>query len=200
MSRRSENAKTASFFGGVVPVSTEEEILAVDVGRELAAAGFVLQHGGYNGLMEAAASGASAAGGEVVAVTLSGVEWGDFNPYVSRVVRLPKMGDRLHRFLDDVDVVIAMGGGVGTLHEITAALWYAGNVRPVPVWMVGQTAVRLTTFLKSERWLFESPTRSLSFLKEISDSIEFRLALSDLTGDQAANPPAAGSIPQLEGD
>ncbi|MGW5440587.1 SLOG cluster 4 domain-containing protein [Nocardia asteroides] len=200
MSGQSERPKIASFFGGVVPASDEEEKLAIDVGRGLAAAGFVLQHGGYNGLMEAAASGASTAGGEVVAVTLRDVDWGESNPYVSRVVRLPRMGDRLHQFLDDVDVVVAMGGGVGTLHEITAALWYAGNVRPVPVWLVGQTAVRLAAFLKSERWLFESPTRSLGFLSEISNSIEFRRALSDLTLDQATNEAAVIATPQMEGD
>lgn len=200
MSRQSERPKTASFFGGVISASDEEEKLAIDVGRDLAAAGFVLQHGGYNGLMEAAASGAATAGGEVVAVTLSDVDWGEFNPYVSQVVRLPRMGDRLHQFLDDVDVVVAMGGGVGTLHEITAALWYAGNVRPVPVWLVGQTAVRLAAFLKSERWLFESPTRSLGFLSEISNSIEFRHALSGLIRDQATNEAAVRAAPQSEGE
>ncbi|MFD4434171.1 LOG family protein, partial [Nocardia sp. NPDC058497] len=173
---------------------------AMHIGRDLAAAGFALQHGGYNGLMEAAASGASAAGGDIVAVTLADVDWGEFNPYVSRVVRFHKMGDRLHQFLDDVDLVVAMGGGVGTLHEITAALWYAGNVRPVPVWLVGQTAMRLAAFLKSERWLFESPTRSLGFLCEISNSIEFRHALSDLTGDQIADEAAVSATPRSEGD
>lgn len=199
MSYRSDRSRTASFFGGVVPTSEEEGSLANDIGHELAAAGFVLQHGGYNGLMEAAAGGASAAGGEVVAVTLSDVDWGEFNPYVSRVIRVQQMGDRLHRFLDDVDVVVAMGGGVGTLHEITAALWYSGNVRPVPVWLVGQTAMRLAAFLRAERWLFESPTRSLGFLREISDSAEFRRALSDLTRDRDTNTPVA-TTRQLEGD
>jgi uncharacterized protein (TIGR00725 family) len=199
MSHRSERPRTASFFGGVVPASEEEGTLANDVGRELAAAGFVLQHGGYNGLMEAAAGGASAAGGEVVAVTLSGVEWGEYNPYVSRVIRVQKMGDRLHQFLDEADAVVAMGGGVGTLHEITAALWYSGNVRPVPVWLVGQTAMRLGAFLRSERWLFESPTRSLGFLSEVSDSTELRQALSDLTSDLDTNTPVTMTR-QMEGD
>ncbi|MEU7765012.1 LOG family protein [Nocardia sp. NPDC049190] len=200
MSLQSEKTKIASFFGGVVPASEEEERLAKDVGRDLAAAGFVLQHGGYNGLMEAAANGASGAGGEVVAVTLSDVDWGEFNPFVSQVVRLPKMGDRLHQFLDDVDVVVAMGGGVGTLHEIAAALWYAGNIRPVPVWLVGQTALRLAAFLRSEHWLFESPTRPLGFLRGVADSIAFRRALSDLTDDRDTNPAAVRGEPRMEGD
>ncbi|WP_330251444.1 LOG family protein [Nocardia sp. NBC_00565] len=175
-----ENCLTATFFGGVVPASDQEQALARDVGQAIAHAGFALQHGGYNGLMEDAARGAASAGGRILAVTLTDVNWGEFNPYVSSAIRLPRMGDRLHQFLDDTDLVIAMGGGVGTLHELTAALWYAGNIRPVPVWLTGATALRLSAFLRSERWLFETPTRPLGFMREIPDLAAFRDALSGL--------------------
>lgn len=174
------NRPTATFFGGVVPASEEEEQLAYGIGVALGAAGLVLQHGGYNGLMEQAARGAAAAGGQVVAVTLADVEWGEFNPYVTNVVRLPTMGERLHRFLDGTDLVVAMGGGVGTLHEFTAALWYSGNIRPVPLWLAGDTALRLSAFLKAERWVFESPTRPLGFLREIPDLATFERELYPL--------------------
>ncbi|MGH3623820.1 MAG: hypothetical protein ACRDQ5_18855, partial [Sciscionella sp.] len=60
---------TATFFGGVVPVSEQEERLAYGIGVALGVAGLVLRHGGYNGLMEEAARGAATAGGHVVAVT-----------------------------------------------------------------------------------------------------------------------------------
>ncbi|MGH3774257.1 MAG: LOG family protein [Pseudonocardiaceae bacterium] len=160
---------TVAFFGGVVPASEQEEQLAYGIGAALGGAGLLLRHGGYNGLMEEAARGAATAGGHVVAVTLTNVNWGEFNPHVTEAVRLPTMGERLHRFLDDTDLVVAMGGGVGTLHELTAALWYSGNIRPVPVWLAGHTALRLLTFLKDERWLFESPTRPLGFLREVPD-------------------------------
>ncbi|NQE86280.1 LOG family protein [Nocardia terpenica] len=168
---------TATFFGGVVPSSEQEQKLAHGVGRALAQAGFLLQHGGYNGLMEEAARGAAHAAGNVVAVTLSDVNWGKFNPYISGAIQFPSLGDRLHQFLDPADLIIAMGGGIGTLHELTAAIWYAGNIRPVPVWLTGATAVRLSTFLRSEHWLFESPTRPLGFLREIPDMAAFRIAL-----------------------
>lgn len=171
---------TATFFGGVVPASEQEEQLAYGVGAALGAAGLVLQHGGYNGLMEQAAHGAAAQGASVVAVTLADVDWGEFNPYVTSAVCLPTMGERLHQFLDDTDLVVAMGGGVGTLHELTAALWYAGNIRPVPVWLTGKTARRLSAFLRTERWVFESPTRPLGFLREIPDLTTFERELSTL--------------------
>ncbi|MFH9400782.1 hypothetical protein ACH4JS_13565 [Streptomyces sp. NPDC017638] len=48
-------SRTAVFFGGVVPASAEEEHMAEQIGTMLAESGFTLVHGGYNGLMEAAA-------------------------------------------------------------------------------------------------------------------------------------------------
>ena len=171
---------TATFFGGVVPASKQDEQLAYGIGAALGAAGVVLQHGGYNGLMEQAARGAAAEGARVIAVTLVDVDWGGFNPYVTDAVRLPTMGERLHRFLDGTDLVVAMGGGVGTLHELTAALWYSGNIRAVPVWFTGKTARRLSEFLKTERWVFESATRPLGFLREIPDLATFERELFTL--------------------
>ncbi|MFD7707530.1 LOG family protein [Streptomyces sp. NPDC059786] len=194
-----ESPLNASFFGGVVPASQDEEQLAFGVGVALGRAGFVLRHGGYNGLMEQAARGSASVDGEVVAVTLSDVDWGEFNPHVTRAVRHPRLGDRLHHFLDDADLVVAMGGGVGTLHELTAAIWYAGNIRPVPVWLTGDTALRLAAFLKSERWLFESPTRPLGFLREIPDLATCEAELAALLRDRGA-PQAVGAISARSGE
>ncbi|MGY5126440.1 hypothetical protein [Streptomyces nigrescens] len=73
-----------------------------------------------------------------------------------------------------------MGGGVGTLHELTAALYYAGNIRPVPVWLAGPTALNLLSFLKQEGWLFETPTRPLGFITEIATTTDFADALTRL--------------------
>lgn len=176
---------TATFLGGVVPASEQEEQFAYGIGVALGAAGLVLQHGGYNGLMEQAARGAATQYATVVAVSLTDVDWGEFNPYVTDAVRLSTMGERLHRFLDNTDLVVAMGGGIGTLHELTAALWYAGNVRAVPVWLTGETARRLLAFLRAERWVFESATRPLGFLREIPDLTTFEWELSALLRDRA---------------
>lgn len=176
---------TATFFGGVVPASEQEEQLAYGIGSALGRAGLLLQHGGYNGLMEQAARGAAGAGGQVIAVTLTDVDWGEFNPYVTDAIRVPTMGERLHRFLDDTDLVVAMGGGVGSLHELTATFWYAGNIRAVPVWLAGKTARRLLAFLTAERWLFKSLTRPLGFLREIPDLTTFEDELSALLRDRS---------------
>ncbi|RKN48220.1 LOG family protein [Micromonospora endolithica] len=162
----------AVFFGGCVPASPGEEHLAYDIGATLAGQGLTLLHGGYNGLMERAARGAVEGGGTVVAVTLAGMAWGDFNPYVTAVTHQPNMGARMHTYLDNAEVIVSMSGGVGTLHELTAALWYAGNIRPVPVVVAGPTARRLLTFLRDERWVYSSPTRPLDFLHETDSAAD----------------------------
>ncbi|MFI7277948.1 LOG family protein [Streptomyces sp. NPDC049879] len=120
----------------------------------------------------------------VTAVTLSDkqAEWGEFNEYVGDEVRLHDIGARLCHYLDSADLVVAMGGGVGTLHELTAALYYASVIRPVPVWITGTTALRLLAFLKHEKWLFETPTRRLDFLSPIGSAAEFTARLRLLTG------------------
>ncbi|MDX6346699.1 MAG: hypothetical protein QOF84_1489 [Streptomyces sp.] len=107
----------AALFAGVVPPAGEEA-LAEAVGEALARAGYGLRHGGYNGLREAAARGAARHRVPVTAVTLADrPDWGAFNPHVTDAVYAPTMGARLHAYLDDADLVVAMGGGVGTLHE-----------------------------------------------------------------------------------
>ncbi|MDI6412275.1 MULTISPECIES: LOG family protein [Streptomyces] len=188
---------TAVFFGGVVPASPAEDRLAEEVGMTLASAGFRLLHGGYNGLMEAAARGAAAKGGAAVAVTLADkhAEWGDFNPHVTGEVHLPDIGARINHYLDAADVVVAMGGGVGTLHELTAACYYAGAIRPVPVWITGPTALRLLAYLRRNKWLVETPTRPLGFLRTAATAASFAAQFhepstrgeSELAG-QAASP------------
>jgi uncharacterized protein (TIGR00725 family) len=170
----------ATFFAGVVP-PTGEEPLAEAAGAALARAGYALRHGGYNGLMEAAARGAARHQGRVTAFTLADrPDWGPLNPHVTDAVYAPTMGARLHAYLDDADLVIAMGGGVGTLHEITAALYYATAIRTVPVRLLGPTAGRLGDFLRADRWLVQTPTRPLDFLRTLHDAAALDADLADL--------------------
>ena len=149
-----------------------EEHLAHGIGMALAGQGLMMLHGGYNGLMEHAARGAVERGGVIVAVTLAGMDWGAFNPHVTTATHQPSMGARMHTYFDNAQVIVSMAGGVGTLHELTAALWYAGNIRAVPIVVAGPTAHRLLNFLRQERWLYESPTRPLDYLHEIESASE----------------------------
>ena len=183
----------AVFLGGVAVESPSERKLAYRCGRAIGRLGYILFHGGYNGLMEDAARGASAEGVQVVAITLAHKEeWGKFNPYVTRSIYVKDLGERLSAFFSHADVVIAMGGGVGTLHEITAAIWYAGNVRRIPVILLGHRAERLLSILKEHGWIYESPTRPVDFLHIVRSAEELDTLLCGLqvpiTRDDETDP------------
>ncbi|MFC5198448.1 LOG family protein [Streptomyces kaempferi] len=107
------------------------------------------------------------------------------NTHVTTTVYAPTMGERLHAYLDDAGLVVAMGGGVGTLHELTAALYYATTIRSLPVRLLGPAACCLSTFLRAEGWLTESPTRPLGFLRELPDAEALAADLKTLAAGRA---------------
>ena len=106
--------------GDVVDGSPEAEA-AEAVGRALAEAGAVVVCGGLGGVMAAACRGASAAGGTTVGI-LPGSSRADANPWVG--VALPTgLGEARNALVvRAVDVLVAVGGGYGTLSEIGLAL------------------------------------------------------------------------------
>lgn len=99
----------------------EQERLAEVIGRGLAERGAILVCGGLGGVMAAACRGASSAGGTSVGV-LPGSDRRAANEWVD--VTLPTGLGELRNGLvvRAADVVIAVGGGHGTLSEIALAL------------------------------------------------------------------------------
>ena len=98
----------------------EPTALAEQVGAGLARAGFVLVTGGAFGAMEAASRGAAQAGGTVVGLLpgtdrRGGNEWSD--------VAIPTGLGHVRNLavVSAADVVVAVGGGWGTLSEIGLA-------------------------------------------------------------------------------
>jgi uncharacterized protein (TIGR00725 family) len=100
--------------------SGHENALAEEVGREIAQAKAVLVCGGLRGVMEAAARGASNAGGLTIGV-LPGRLATDANPFIA--IPLPTgMGEgRNVLVVRFADAVIAIGGEWGTLSEVALA-------------------------------------------------------------------------------
>lgn len=97
--------------------------LARETGSEVARAGAVLLTGGRGGVMAAASAGARAAGGLAIGV-LPGVDAESSPPNEHLDVTLfTGLGQARNQILVlSADVVIAIGGGWGTLSEIAMAL------------------------------------------------------------------------------
>jgi uncharacterized protein (TIGR00725 family) len=98
----------------------EVESLAETVGRHVAEAGALLVCGGLGGVMEAAARGASAAGGIVIGL-LPGYDATDANPWVQ--VPLPTGLGHARNVLvvAAADAIVALPGEAGTRSELAMA-------------------------------------------------------------------------------
>ncbi len=107
--------------------------VAVEVGRLLARAGAVVVCGGLGGVMAAACRGAKQAGGTTVGI-LPGSRRSEANQWVD--VALPTgLGEGRNALVVRAgDVVVAVGGGYGTLSEVALALKGGTPVVGVATW------------------------------------------------------------------
>jgi uncharacterized protein (TIGR00725 family) len=94
---------------------------AEEVGRLLGAAGCVVVTGGLGGVMAAASRGASGAGATVVGL-LPGLDRSAANPWVGVAVPTGLGELRNGLVVRAADVLVAVGGGHGTLSEVALAL------------------------------------------------------------------------------
>jgi uncharacterized protein (TIGR00730 family) len=137
------NKKVISVFGSSAPKSGSADYEAArTVGRLLAQAGFVVQTGGYSGIMAAASQGANQAGGHVIGVTSAQIE--QFRPtppnqWVIEEIKCQTARERLLYLVDNCHGALVMPGGIGTLSEM-ALMWsfiQTGEISPRPVVTVG---------------------------------------------------------------
>ncbi len=106
---------------GPAVCTVAESAAAREVGALLARAGAVVLCGGYGGVMDAAAEGASHEGGLVVGI-LSGTDRSEASSHLAATV-VTGMGQARNSILvGSADAVIAVGGSWGTLSEIAIAL------------------------------------------------------------------------------
>jgi uncharacterized protein (TIGR00725 family) len=133
---------------------------AYRVGRGIAEAGAVLVGGGTGGVMEASCRGAKEAGGLTVGF-LPYADKSKANPYVD--LAFPTGMGTIRNILTarGCDSLVMIGGGVGTLNEVTIA--YDSGV-PVVV-LEGSTgwADKIRHALDEGRWLDERRVVAVSF-------------------------------------
>jgi uncharacterized protein (TIGR00725 family) len=115
--------------------SAEQAAAAERVGRLVAARGAVLVCGGLGGVMEAASRGAREADGVTVGI-LPGADRSSANPHI--VVAVPTgLGEARNALVvRAADVLIAVGGGYGTLSEIALALKAGKRVIGLATWEI----------------------------------------------------------------
>jgi hypothetical protein len=103
------------------------------IGRGLAEAGAVVVCGGLGGVMEAACRGAVGAGGTTVGL-LPGSDRAAANPHVSVAIATGLGELRNGLVVRSCDVVVAVGGGYGTLSEVALALKLGVPVVGLDTW------------------------------------------------------------------
>ncbi len=115
--------------------SADKELLtlAEAVGRLIALNGAILVCGGLGGVMEAAARGANTAGGITIGI-LPGLEKSAANPYINVPVATGLGEMRNAIIVRSSDVLIAIGGGYGTLSEIAFGLKTGKTVIGIGTW------------------------------------------------------------------
>lgn len=136
--------KVVSVFGGAAPhADTPAYQEAVAMGRLLAQAGYTVATGGYGGVMAGASRGAAEAGGHVIGVTCSLIEdWREglaANQWVKEEIRFASLRERLFHLVSFCDAAVALGGGIGTLSEVSFmwSLVQTGEITRKPLVLVG---------------------------------------------------------------
>jgi uncharacterized protein (TIGR00725 family) len=124
------------------------------IGREVASRQAVLITGGLTGAMEAASKGAKAAGGLTIGV-LPGFSSRDANPYIDLPIVTGLSEARNIIIVRTADVLIAVGGGPGTLSEIAFALKLEKPVISLDSWHVADEIIRVRTPQEAVVQVFE---------------------------------------------
>ena len=109
---------------------------AREVGRLVAGRGGIVVCGGLGGVMEAAARGATEAGGTAIGI-LPDEDRGRANGYLSYSIATGVGQARNLAVACSGDVVVAVGGGYGTLSEVGLALKKGRPVVSLGSWELG---------------------------------------------------------------
>lgn len=125
-----------SFLVGVVGAAIADEELfdqAYQVGKFIGEKGYILISGGLGGVMEASCRGAKEAGGLTIGF-LPGKNRLEANPFVTIPLATGLSEGRNYLIASASDVLVAIGGGWGTLSEVSLAL------------KIGKKVISLSTF------------------------------------------------------
>lgn len=157
------------------PVPEAALSAAHEVGKLIARAGAALVCGGATGVMEASCRGAREEGGLTIGI-LAGTERNSANPYVD--VALPTgLGTARNLIYPRAcDATIMIGGGAGTLNELTIA--YQGGRSVVVVEGTGGWADRIKASLFEGRFLDERRVAEISLVSTPKEAVEVAVSIA----------------------
>ena len=149
-----------------LPETNEHYQYAVAVGRALAGEGFTVATGGYAGVMEAVSKGAREVGGAVIGYTVTSWDGLPANRYVTEQQDSADLFERLRKF-SEVDLLIALDGGLGTLAEVVVSwnlLQVGSDARPLL--MVGEQWEALHDYVRKTLIVGEADLNVVRILPE----------------------------------
>ncbi|MEJ5286608.1 MAG: hypothetical protein CH6_1909 [Candidatus Kapaibacterium sp.] len=164
--------KTAVIFGsGRCSTRTRMYYSAFRLGEILAKKGFNIANGGYGGVMEASAKGAS-----VFNVQRIGVIFRNYksfpNKYINRTIEANSYIERLEKLIELGDVFFVFEGGSGTLLEIVALLTLKERgLNNAPVFCVGRKWRKIVNFIKkiSKFEKLDEIERQIKFVEDVNE-------------------------------
>ena len=173
--------KIISVFGGSSPQPGSAAYHeAMQMGRLLAQAGYTVATGGYNGVMAAVSCGATEVGGHVIGVTCNLLEsWREglaANSWVKQEIKFGSLRERLYHLVSFCDAAVALGGGIGTLSEVSLmwSLMQTNEIPRKPLVLVGPLWRKsLSEFLQhAEAYVGETDKTLLAFADQVDGVLE----------------------------
>lgn len=140
---------------GTANASEREYETALDVGRRIARQGWTLVCGGLSGVMEGASRGAHEAGGVVVGILPTG-SIDDANQFVTIPIATNMGHARNAIIAHTAEMLVAVGGGFGTLSEIAL-----GRKLGKPVFAIGSWEIAEARSVKDAQTAIEYCQRFL---------------------------------------
>ena len=183
-----------------LPDTDEHYQYAVAVGRALAGEGFIVATGGYAGVMEAVSKGARDVGGEVIGYTVTSWDGLPANRYVTQQQDSADLFERLRKF-SEVDLLIALDGGLGTLAEVVVSwnlLQVGSDARPLL--MVGEQWQALHDYVRKTLIVGEADLDVVRILPEGSSPTLVASTACELVGQRLGLGGPWESLPRPTGD
>jgi uncharacterized protein (TIGR00730 family) len=145
---------------------------ALEIGKLLVEAGFMVCNGGYAGIMEASAKGAKQANGKTIGVT-GAFEKLKINEWIDEEIHSQDYMERLQKLVQIADAFIILKGGIGTLSEFSIAwcLNAIGEIRK-PMILVGDSWKNIVDNMSKNLVISPQEMDALIIVKEPKSAVE----------------------------